>query len=302
MALSANECRADFGGCDNFNDHSIDASRWSGPVVASGVGFLSETNQRLEFTTTGGNDACFLRWALNTGSYTQDWELKVDVNIGMPVFNTASPQPAVHLNLVVAPGTNVGPNNIFSIEFGKEDRSYLHCEVVSGDGQVVLTQTNTTAANPTNLSLRIAFDSAQKTLSAYVDEDAANCSHFWKPMGSTVVPAVWGMTSNQFTAVLLGVSRNLAIASTNNVFFDNFRAASGPVPRLQIARQDNDVSMSWPTNAADFQLESTATVAASICWTIVTNVVTTVGTNFIVTELISDQARFFRLNRIYGCQ
>jgi hypothetical protein len=46
---------ADLDGCDNFNGSSIAAGRWFGPVAASGVGFQSETNQWLEFTTTGTN-------------------------------------------------------------------------------------------------------------------------------------------------------------------------------------------------------------------------------------------------------
>jgi hypothetical protein len=302
LAFPAIPCKAHFDGCDNFNGNSIDASRWSGPVVYSGVGWLTETNQRLEFTTTNTpttQDACILQWNLNPGSYTQDWELKVDLNIGMPVFTNASPQPSVHLHLLVSPSNNVSANAIFNVEFGQDAFRYVHTLISSNGGYAELATKNTPASN---LAVRIAFDSGAKVLSAWFDEDAANCGYSWRPLGSTVVPASWGMTTNAFSAVLMGIAHNVAVASTNDVFLDNFRAAPGSIPRPWIRHIGNNVAISWPTNAPGCQLESTATLTPPVCWAIATNTVTTAGTYFTVTDTISSQSKFFRLNRNYGCQ
>ena len=81
-ALLTNECRAGLNGSDDFNDSSKDPTRW-GADFTTGVGLLTETNGRLEYTTSGvptGFDFVARPWILNSASYTQNWEFQIDVN------------------------------------------------------------------------------------------------------------------------------------------------------------------------------------------------------------------------------
>ena len=301
LALPVAQCQADFDGCDNFNDNSIDGAKWAAPVFSSGAALLTETSQRLQFTTTAtptAQDAYALGWWPNTGSYTQDWELKVDANMGMPVFPVASPQPILGLDLVVTPAGTFGPNNYFVIEFGQDIWRWVHCEMATNGGTMVLAQTNSSA---TNVAIRIVFDSTSKVLSAFADDNTAGCGYSVTPVARAVVPASWGMTTNQFSAGLLGIGHNIAVAPTNNVFFDNFKGAAGSLPGPRITQTGNHVAITWPTNSPACQMESTLTLAPPGCWGQSTNAVATLGTNFIVTNVASSQSKFFRLSRDYGC-
>jgi hypothetical protein len=53
-AFVAHEGRASLNGSDDFNDNSKDPARW-GIDFTAGVGLLTETNGRLEYTTSGAS-------------------------------------------------------------------------------------------------------------------------------------------------------------------------------------------------------------------------------------------------------
>jgi hypothetical protein len=300
VALSANECRAEFDGCDNFNDNSIDSTRWATNVAHAGVGLVTETNQRLEYTTGGaatGNDRASAVWIVNTGSYSNNWDVQVDFN--MPSLNLTGAQ-SVSFTLLVYPDTNLA--NRFELHLNQYSGNSFQFEmdVQVNNTPAIQVLTNTLSGSATG---RIAFDATTKTLSASFDEDGANCGYSWNLLGATTVPSAWNLTSNSvYNAVIGAGSRNTMLASSNNVFLDNFKAASGSFPQFQIQRSGGGVVIFWPTNAPNFHLESTATLSPPICWSVVTNVSTIVVTNFSVTDAISSQTKFFRLSRSYGCQ
>jgi len=71
-----------------------------------------------------------------------------------------------------------------------------------------------------------------------------------------------------------------------NVFVTLTAFASGP-----------NVTLSWPTNAVGFQLQSATGLSPTPNWTIVTNIPTVAGSRFFVTNAAISAAQFFRLAR-----
>jgi hypothetical protein len=299
LAFSAIPCKADLDGCDNFNENFKDTNRW-GTVGNAGFGVLIVTNQRLQYATgsaASGSDRAAQLWILNTGSYTNNWEVQVDFK--MPHLNLSEGQ-SVSFTLVVYPDGNLA--NRFEIHLNQDQSVIYVFEMdLQGDGGTsVRAETNTLS---TSAAARIAFDATTKVLSAAFDEDGANCGYSWKLLGALPVPPAWNMTSTSvFNAVIGAGSRNILVAPSDQVFLDNFKAASGTIAKPTISHAGDSVAISWPTNGPACQVESTATLTPPVCWSVTTNAVTPAGTNFTVTDWISSQNRFFRLSRTYGCQ
>lgn len=295
--ISASQCSADFNGTDDFNDNSKDPAKW-GADFKNGVGFLTETNQRLEFatSTTPASQVFAVRpWVPNFGSYTQSWE--VQINLALP-FNLSAGQEVSSGLLVYsgnAPLNNV-PSNYLLIELTQDVATRRFKTSVVANGQKTdLGDLNTLATNP---AVRIAFDSNTKSLSSFFDEDGANCGYSWTAHGATIVGTSWNLTiTNLFSVAVYTHCALKPIASSDNMFFDNFCASSGAIPRLGITLGNGNVVISWPTNAPACHLESASTLTPPICWQVATNTPGIVSTNFTVTNAISSGNTFYRLSR-----
>jgi hypothetical protein len=99
-------------------------------------------------------------------------------------------------------------------------------------------------------------------------------------------------TANQSSATLTFVSKN---SGNGGIFLDAISVSPGEVPTLAIASSDNQATVSWTTNAADFHLVSTPSLSPPIHWTAVTNEPVTNGSSFVVTVQATNSAQFFRL-------
>ena len=67
---------ANFSGGDNFNDDTMDTSKWV--IIAQNEGSsLTEINGRLNVTRTGGGDDTdtHWQWVASSGSCTEDWSV-----------------------------------------------------------------------------------------------------------------------------------------------------------------------------------------------------------------------------------
>jgi hypothetical protein len=60
-------------------------------------------------------------------------------------------------------------------------------------------------------------------------------------------------------------------------------------------KQGDNILLSWPTNVALFQLESTLAVGSAAVWSTVPSLV--FGTNNVATDLISGARKFYRLKK-----
>jgi hypothetical protein len=66
-------------------------------------------------------------------------------------------------------------------------------------------------------------------------------------------------------------------------------------PSLSIALGGKEAALSWPTNAAGFQLQSSSFLGANANWATVTNAAAIAGTNYLVNLPLTNQCEFFRL-------
>lgn len=98
------------------------------------------------------------------------------------------------------------------------------------------------------------------------------------PAGSYVISAI--VTDANFDMATNTISVSVIVASP---------------PRLAAARAGNQLLVSWPTNNnSGYSLESTTNLRTP--WSAVTQPVTAIGTNWVVTNSISGPRMFFRLS------
>ena len=189
------------------------------------------------------------------------------------------------------------------------------------DFESYLGSINTTnIANPTtDAALRISFDSAAKTLTAWYDADGPANGYTWIPMDTVSIPTGtngWGMTSNSQFSVLLVVGSgvgsdtngpfNMAVIG-DQAYFDNFLATS-VLWNPQI--QTSDASFGVRTNRFGFNItgssnlvivvEACTDISNPVWLPVSTNTLNTfVGTNgtsyFSDSQWTNYPARFYRL-------
>jgi hypothetical protein len=68
-------------------------------------------------------------------------------------------------------------------------------------------------------------------------------------------------------------------------------------PTLEVQLAGTDFIVSWPLSANSYTLETTTNLSPPNSWTIVTNVPSIVDFQYMVTNQISNAARFYRLKQ-----
>jgi hypothetical protein len=295
LVLLAIQAHANFDDSDDFNDDSKNTQLW-GVDYTYGSGRINETNQHLEYTTSGAptaQDQAGRLWIGSSGSYTQNWDLIVELSVG--AFALSSVTQTVGCEITLFPGTD-GALNRLSVELDQFQNSRrIVCNLASGGVQTEISNSNTTAVA---ITVRVSYDNSTHVLSAFFDGDGRQCGWRWFPLASVIVPAGWGMTpTTEFNFALGGHSRGVAVLASDAVFADSLVAASVVGPPLQIERTGQQVILSWPTNISGFHLEAANGLLPADCWTWVTDVPAVVGSNFRVTNMVTGQSVFYRLSR-----
>ena len=218
---------------DDFNDNKVDSKKW-GPDEKIGHGILTERNQRLEYTCTGGteSDDLIRRWRAGDGPYNADWEMQMDL------FN----------NTTFTPGS-IDENNSFGIKLRgpTDDDQEIYVELYNSQLQFPIARKGFDAAFespeqpnvyvdfiPTSIAavsaVRMAFNSATKVVTVYYDTDASN-GYQWVQFGSFGVAGVggvdtngnWGMTdASRFRIYIYGYSTEMNVSS-GQMYADNFQ-------------------------------------------------------------------------------
>jgi hypothetical protein len=99
---------------------------------------------------------------------------------------------------------------------------------------------------------------------------------------------------NYAQSVAFDNAGNLYVADTHN---STIRLGRAIFPSLQIASAaNNQITLSWPTWAYSFGLETSSTVASGAIWTPLTNGVMTLGSNFVLTNNVGGANAFYRLH------
>jgi hypothetical protein len=113
---------------------------------------------------------------------------------------------------------------------------------------------------------------------------------------------VTGSTDGIGTNALFNYAQSLAFDSAGNLYVadthnSTIRLGRAIFPSLQIASAaNNQITLSWPTWAYSFGLETSSTVSSGAIWTPLTNGVVTLGTNFVLTNNLGGSDGFYRLH------
>lgn len=220
--LGAGPAWAGFVGSDNFDDNSVDATKWGADSLFNN-GVLSEANGRLEFTASEPSVFNFSSrpWVGNTGSYMQSWAVQMDVHlelgsIGIFLNKSGALQTQALLSLVNNPA-NPGP--LFN--------GQVIQDVTKQDGRAI----GVRGTSSLDAALRIAFDAASKELYLQVDDDGAAGGYSWSTLTSADIDDAvhdWGMNdSSSFSLAVTGSS--FAAVLSGQAYADNF-VASVPEP------------------------------------------------------------------------
>ncbi|MCX6927877.1 MAG: immunoglobulin domain-containing protein, partial [Verrucomicrobia bacterium] len=216
---------------DDFNGAYTDPTKWGPDIHLGAGGQLVQTNGLLQFQ--GG--ATVLRpWIGSYGSYTQDWEVIADVNVGNLALTQNKAYARVflgvadHHDLLIQNGWS---GDTFSIALNVYYEtpgpiSRVFESVVQTNGVVVSTLQGTQNTTNQHASLRISFSAATKTLTAWYDISGSTNSHTWVPLSSLGIDGSdvnWDMTDASAFRLALGASsRSFTVSASDQVYADNF--------------------------------------------------------------------------------
>jgi uncharacterized repeat protein (TIGR03803 family) len=128
----------------------------------------------------------------------------------------------------------------------------------------------------TNFTVLHTFSIPVQNATNYVSSTATNDDGYWPEAGLTLL----GNT-------LFGTTTAGGTYGHGTVF-----ALSLPVPTLGMTTSGNQIILSWPTSAANFNLQTSTDL---INWANITNGRTTFGGNYTCTNSMNGHAAFFRL-------
>jgi len=226
--LSITSACANFIGSDDFNDDSMDVNKWN----PSGSRIIQQ-NERLEFvhdTTDGVNENW--GWIPNRGSYTQDWEIKLDVTSILDPSGWTTDK-YVEFGIQVVNSGNWGDSFelFFKVDrFEGESYRFLDAEAIVHDKDDDVYATFDMGTY-TNVNLSISFDAATKNLSARYDIGNGSVAL----LAFDIDSGGWDMSADDdFFAFIAAKSSGRAVAS-GEMYGDNFYAIPEPSTVLLFA-------------------------------------------------------------------
>ncbi|MBN2703646.1 MAG: hypothetical protein JXR23_05475 [Pontiellaceae bacterium] len=228
---------------DTFDDNSKDPEKWGDDFYfgTNTAAVLNEANGRLELTKPAGLDSegVIRPWIQTVGSYTQNWEVAVDVHLG----NITLPEGDdswINMNLAVSRfnDTNLIHAVPISLDLYRDGASlsrgyemspmYNGMEVKSGPGYGYLSTGDQTG------TIRLHFDADGKVISGYCNETLLAQVDIDDPTSN------WGMSDGDFFGfALVGStgSESLGIAS-GEAYADNFEVV-GSLPATPPSKFDS---------------------------------------------------------------
>ena len=196
---------------------------------------FTNTDQGLQYTdTTTTDDNIDRKWKLNTGSYTEDWS--VQLNVTLSGFTLSNDSQVVAIGLQVSETGN-GGSNYMELNLGQSDQTgkdYLTYNTyinTNGVNETSFTSPDVAATlSGTSGVIQINYDAATQTIST--DYDSTGVAGDWTLLGSTSISSGennWDMTStNTFTVAVQGYSDDTIINSADSVYATNFIAVPEP--------------------------------------------------------------------------
>lgn len=226
LLFAAGVARANFSGSDNFNDNSVDSTKW-GSDFGSGTGALAEINQHIEFTTSGAPtsfDQAVRPWILNFGSFTSDWSLQLDVAIPVP---SPALDPGHEISLGIAVLNSADNSDVMTMFFQQDPNSpssIFFSGLDAGSNSTTFEQRTATPIG--SGSVMLSWSAASRTLTA-----SYNAGSGWTNLTSQDITSGlydWGMSaSSTFQAAIVGFAKNQQVDS-GVATADNFIAVPEP--------------------------------------------------------------------------
>ncbi|MCP5524722.1 MAG: SUMF1/EgtB/PvdO family nonheme iron enzyme [Verrucomicrobiales bacterium] len=259
---------------DDFDDNSKDLTRWGedANVNNNPASQLSEVNGRLEFT---GNSRVFRPWILGDARIDMDWEVAVDMAMGgIPLQAVGD---FVQFDLIIGnrqdDASRSGfPGDRFStfLQLYYSAVSGVVERLVQADYEVDWGRIEPSADAVTSselVGLRIAFDSATRTLTAWYDPDGSGNGGQWTQLRSVQITD-WQMGASSTFGLWLGVSvEGPTVVSGQDLFVDNLRLlggwGAGALPF--ITRQPEDQTAE-AGGTAQFSVQVSGTGPFSYTW------------------------------------
>lgn len=240
-------------GADNFNDNIRDQTKWGASDISEGGGTLTETSQRLEYTTSSPTavQSSHRPWVLNRATYDTNWEIILDVtnsaaphsadsyaSVGFEIFPPSTRTRSVYTEFVAYSNDGVNVQHSFDSDLleGSNSLGYRSESLVSTTG-----------------SLRITFDAATKVLTFYKDVNGGGDGYQWVRQssygiagsGGTTANTSWAMSgSDTFQVNVYGYSQLMTIGA-GTIYADNFSASSGTSVTMSsaVVQSENSVSL-----------------------------------------------------------
>jgi hypothetical protein len=284
-----------------ITDNFTDPSSWGTPFTGGGA--MSVGNGRMNYTATGTltttGGAAIPR---NTPILltTQDWSMQVNVHVD-PFTIAAQGQFA---DVFLGFGkTGDWFNTHVTFEF---DRGWWHSgfwdigddvRINGVDAPGLFNVSNLTSADA---ALRMDYSAANHTITYYFDADGAANGYNWAAQGiANLASGTYNLhlsATDTFTIFLLGSSGYQDVAA-GQAYLSNLVITVAAPPPLTLIRSGTNVTLTWPTNAAGFTLQSTTNLAAAAFWTTASPAPVVVNTNNAVTNTISGTRKFYRLSQ-----
>jgi hypothetical protein len=299
-------CGADLNGGDDFNDNFKDTAKW-GADLAVGSSTLTETQQRLELTTSASGAQSYLirPWILNTASPTSDWEIVASVmNIANP--GLASNQ-SCSIGLLVMSSVAIGDYVYVGLYASTLGGPPLRRGFVSALGHSMIDLRDADSHNIGALAgaVRMLFNSRTKVITVYFDVGANPEGYAWVSLGSFGVAGSQGTTTNAnwdlsglqpFIVGVYGASSNMNV-SIGTVSADNFspQTAMTSLPSLHASSSGSQLTITWPRAALGYLLQEQGDVDSGV-WTGAGSPILINDVNVFRTDFASER-KFYRLMR-----
>jgi hypothetical protein len=231
---------------DDFSSNTNWSSIWAPPGA---TGDLAFSNSRLDYTSPSTGTAFAARWLTTyQAPTTSNWAVQIDVHMdNTETWSTSGGYAWRDLSLVVY-NTRVSPSfsTPFSL-FGATAERYESASTSNSfygfakDGSLDTDCEYTTERNNVaNASLRLTYDAASKSLSAWYDANGAADGVTWVNIGSLTINSLtpngtdlanWSMgTTDTFSFGLVGDAGISGLAEALSVgpgqaYFDHFTAS-----------------------------------------------------------------------------
>ncbi len=195
-------------GFDDFNDNRYDSRKW-----LKAEPMLTETNNRLEFTSRGiGDENGTWVWIKNAGSYTQDWSAAVDA------YNDSISTNQWSFSALAVVRPSEDPLLFTGIAVGNETGRYVYAGWNEGEAEYH----NGFLTTNVQARFKVEYDAMEMRLSAFADLGNGYIS-----LTNRSIEGVNSLDKSMLIG-LSGSTEGSYLIHSGEMYFDNFEVHTHP--------------------------------------------------------------------------